>query len=81
MERVDGTSVGDADISGLSGQDRNDVSVMMNLEDDQLTAGGEDCSMDNGTVPQGAVRVPGDADRSQLVELFVEFVHSTGVLF
>lgn len=27
MERVDGTSVGDADISGLSGQDRNDIAA------------------------------------------------------
>jgi aarF domain-containing kinase len=27
MERVNGTSVGDADITGLSRQDRNDVSV------------------------------------------------------
>jgi aarF domain-containing kinase len=32
MERVNGTSVGDADINGLNSQDQNDVSIQMMLE-------------------------------------------------
>ena len=64
MEHVNGVSVGEADSSALSQQDRNDVRIQLvvPLPGSRFILGGVDIRVDPGTVYKRALRVQGDAD-------------------